>query len=158
MFMWIYVYVYIWSYIFFYFKCICPHNVPSCSKHTLTHTPTCYTVSLCNHHCISITTNLMQVQWEYWIYWLSCLRLHYIFALHDSQCVRLGNHYAINFCVLVGRLAPLQVWPRLIIAHVLACRQGEGLRNCQSCLQKERQETLYRSCQTGWENTEVLTS
>lgn len=57
--------------------------------------------------------------------------------------------------VLVGRLATLQVSPWPMIAHLLACYQGGGSRNCQSWLQKEHQGSSCCSRQTRWENSKT---
>lgn len=76
------------------------------------------------------------------------IRLQNIFVLHDGHHVRSRNRSAIHF----RRLATLQVGPRPIIVHVLACHQGGGFRNCQSRLPKERQETCCRSCRTRGEH------
>lgn len=48
---------------------------------------------------------------------------YYVIVLY-VKCyhVSLSNHHAIHFyCVLVRRIIALQVWPRPIIRHVIAC-------------------------------------
>lgn len=53
------------------------------------------------------------------------------------------------------KFLPCLVWDTGNPTGLTPIVHHSGSRNCQSWLQKKRQETCCRSCQSGWENTKM---